>query len=102
MLGINDRCWRTSTTHSDIELVIIIVVAHLGEALDEVLFVCKAIYVPRRWVLGVRAVQTHTLLSGETGPRRLDGWTDPALIAIADKASKISCLLKNAKVTDNL
>ena len=34
---------------------------------------------------------THSLLSGETGPRTqsVTGWTDPALIAIGDKAKSI-------------
>jgi hypothetical protein len=42
-------------------------------------------------------VHTLSLLSGETGPRSfIDGWTDPALISIADKAKEY---FEDAKAT---
>jgi hypothetical protein len=74
VLRINDRrSWGTSTAHSDIKLVILLVVtAHLGEASNNV---GSAQGYPSCWVCEIRAV--HTLLSGETVPRNLSiRWTD--------------------------
>jgi hypothetical protein len=85
MLGIYDGSWGTATAHSNIELVVFVVVtAHLGEA-SRTSF---AQGYPTCWDGGIRAVHAHTLLSGATGPRTqsVTGWTDPALITIGDKA----------------
>jgi hypothetical protein len=59
MLGVDDGCGGTSTTHSDIELVVFVVVnAHLGEASRSLDF-AQGYESSEAELLGIKAVHSH-------------------------------------------
>jgi hypothetical protein len=99
MLGIDDWSRRTSTMHADIELIVFFVVtAHLGEASNEVLF--RARLLTFQGVGSGNQGCAHTAVGRDGTPQSIDGWTDPALISIADKATESSMLREDTKARD--
>ena len=73
MLGVDGGCGGTSTTHSDIELVVFVVVnAHLGEASRSLDF-AQGYESSEAELLGIRLC-THTAVGRDGTPQSLDGW----------------------------
>jgi hypothetical protein len=75
MLGIDDRSGRAAATHTDIELVFVAVVTHLGKASSKakvLLSLAQGCKGPGRLV-GLRAVQKLTAV-GRDGTPQFSGW----------------------------